>query len=123
MDRFSNVSLNLTRTSGSFSLEPIILAKPFYQLVQQVTYRSGLGSNIVVDRHVDRKICIADLFAKEIRPFSVRVVLRDKVIVFGDSLVLEVFGSFTKIGCPSGLLVISVWTKPTFECLRTLHSM
>jgi hypothetical protein len=88
-----------------------------------VTYRNSLGSDIVVDRHVDRKVCIADLITEEVRPFSVRVVLRGKFIVFGDSFVLEVFGCFTKIGCPSGLQAISMWTEPTFECLRTLHSM
>lgn len=88
-----------------------------------MTYRNSLGPDIIVDRHVDREVCIADLFAKEIRPFSVRVVLRDKVIVLRDSLVLEVFGCFAKIGCPSGLLAISMWPESTFDCLRTLHSM
>jgi hypothetical protein len=88
-----------------------------------VTHWNSLGPDIVVDGHVDRKVCVADLFAEKIRPFSVGIVLRYKVIVLGDNFVLVIVGCFTKIGNPLGLLAISMLTEQTFKFLRTLHSM
>jgi hypothetical protein len=68
-----------------------------------MTYWNSLGPGVVIYRHIDGEVCIADFISKEIRTLTFRIVLVEKIVVFGNSFVLVVLRRIARIGRPTSL--------------------
>ena len=70
---------------------------------KKLTYRDGLGSCVIIDRLIDRKVRVTDFVSEKVRTFAVGIVLSKDLVVLGDDLVLELVGRVAKVGDPLGL--------------------